>query len=225
MGAVEALALCVCTGQWFTHEVRASGTEALAWLERFESLREHEYDQARRVTMEARVAGAPALSLSLSLRSHGELAEVTASIGGRELVLSNVREPPSESRSLLRRATIDETFALAARWLLGHDRIGCANPLEDAFWFDRAQVAAYVATKIDEQQLAALPRWAGAFFAWIEGTDDAGPRHWDVIETLRDWGRRNEAEGEFGWFVGGGAMSELQVAAVVERSSPVPGSR
>ena len=154
MEAMKALALCICTGRWIIHEVRASGAEAVAWLEEFEGATRSSYANSARIAAAWAGAEASAIRLGLSLRSHRDRAEVTARIDGRELVLANAREPPVNHGSGLRRTTVEETFTLAARWLFGHERHGCADPLADAFWYERAQVASYMMEEPDASALA-----------------------------------------------------------------------
>ncbi len=153
-------------------------------------------------------------SSSLRLRSRGDHAEVHARLDERELVLSNAHATPRGHEEHLRRATVTETFALAARWLLGHERHGCADPTEDAFWYDRAQVAAYVMAEPDPTKVATMPAWSDAFFAWVE-SDRICPRP-GLLEALQDWSERHGADGATGLFLKEGAATELRIAAVVE---------
>lgn len=217
---MDELTFCLCTGRRYATTVLAQGAEATAWLAEFDRAREAGREASRSLLEElSSSAGGRPSALALTLRSAGQHAEVVARLDDRELVLSNARGAPRGREAWLRAATVEETFTLATRWLLGESRYGCSDPHEDAFWFHRAQFAAYAVSEpvaTSGLSFIAMPPWAGVFVAAIEGTEEGALRT-GIVEGLQEWAARNpESHAALGWFAGCGTSAVYQVAAAPE---------
>lgn len=217
------MAFCICTGRRYERSLTASGEEAVAWLTDFEARTQGDRQGVRELVDKLGANKAtPAARLTLTLTSHGGHGEVVARLGDRELVLSNARGEPAGQGSWHRPATPAGTFTLAARWLLGFERPGCAAPEQDAFWLHRAQLAAYVASapaRSLESLLEALPPWFALFFRVEEGTEErAQPSR--IAAGLRQWSARHpESRLGMGWFTGTDSQATCQLAAAIEGAS------